>query len=223
MAAHIVRILDTLMLTPDVKRFELEKPDGYSFNPGQATDVSINQPGWEQQLRPFTFTCLPDDHFLEFTIKTYPSHKGVTAQLLQLQRGDELIVHDVFGDIAYKGEGVFIAGGAGVTPFIAIFRHLHKTGQLGNNMLIFANNTRADIIHEEEFSQHLGKAFVNILAKENINGYYQGFITTDFLKTVVPDFSKRFYVCGPPPMMDAVLPQLKNLGVAESSIIVEGF
>jgi predicted ferric reductase len=38
--------------------------------------------------------------------------------------------------IEYKGEGVFIAGGAGVTPFIAIFRKLRADDQIANNKLI---------------------------------------------------------------------------------------
>jgi len=43
---------------------------------------------------------------------------------LKLVKEDELILHDVFGAISYMGEGVFIAGGAGITPFISIFRYL---------------------------------------------------------------------------------------------------
>jgi ferredoxin-NADP reductase len=80
------------------------------------------------------------DH-LEFTIKIYSDHDGVTNQLGQLKVGDELLLHDVWGAIQYKGEGTFIAGGAGVTPFIAIFRQLQKDKKLGNNKLIFSNRT----------------------------------------------------------------------------------
>jgi predicted ferric reductase len=64
--------------------------------------------------RPFTFTSLNDD-YLEFIIKIYDSNDGVTRELGELKQGDELLIHDVWGAIEYKGEGVFIAGGAGVT------------------------------------------------------------------------------------------------------------
>lgn len=53
---------------------------------------------------------------------------GVTNELLSLKAGDNLIVNDIFGAIHYKGEGTFIAGGAGVTPFISIFRDLKANG-----------------------------------------------------------------------------------------------
>ena len=182
MEQHLVTIRSIGKITHDVLKIVTEKPDGYTFTPGQATELSINSDGWMDERRPFTFTCLPGDPYLEFTIKTYPSHNGVTKQLLSLKENDELFLHDVFGAISYRGEGVFIAGGAGVTPFIAIFRHLHSQNKIGNNKLIFANKTKADIILEEEFKRSLGANFINILSEENIEGYAHGQITADFLK-----------------------------------------
>ena len=72
----IVKIIAIESVTHNVKSFRLEKPEGYSFVPGQATDVCINKEGWKDEKRPFTFTALADEPFLEFTIKRYPDHKG---------------------------------------------------------------------------------------------------------------------------------------------------
>jgi ferredoxin-NADP reductase len=220
---NIVRIKSIQHVTHDTLQIITEKPIGYTFNPGQAADISINQEGWKDKKNPFTFTSLPDDNHLEFTIKTYPSHKGVTNQLLQLKQGDQIILHDVFGDITYKGEGVFIAGGAGVTPFISIFRYLQSKNMTGNNKLIFANKTKADIIHEEEFKKILGENFINIISGEKIEGYAQGYITEDFLKKNISENDQHFYLCGPPPMMDIVEKQLHALHIDDKSIIKEGF
>jgi ferredoxin-NADP reductase len=194
---HIVKIESIEHLTHDVLKIVTEKPSMYSFTPGQATEILINKVSWRNELRPFTFTCLPDNDYLEFTIKTYPSHQGVTNQLLQLRTGEELILHDVFGAIQYKGEGVFIAGGAGVTPFISIFRYLKSTNELGKNKLIFANKTKADIILEREFKKLLGNNFINILSEDKADGYAYGYVTEEFLKTSISDLSKKIYLCGP--------------------------
>lgn len=223
MEKHTVKIKSIDKVTHDVLQIKAEKPGGFKFDPGQATEVAINKTGWENERRPFTFTCLPSDNFLEFTIKTYPEHKGVTNELLQLKTGNELILHDVFGTITYQGEGIFIAGGAGVTPFISIFRHLNSKNQIGNNKLIFANKTKTDIILEEEFNKMLHKNFLNILSEEKTEGYAYGYVTEEFLKANIQDRNKKFYVCGPPPMMDATLKQLSKLKVAEASIITEAF
>jgi ferredoxin-NADP reductase len=223
MTQHIVKINSIKHITHDVLRIVTEKPQKHTFTPGQATEISINKSGWKDEKRPFTFTCLPDSDYLEFTIKTYPLHKGVTNELLQLKKNDMLILHDVFGAIAYKNEGVFIAGGAGVTPFISIFRYLKSVKHTGSNKLIFANKTKSDIILEKEFNSLLGDNFINILSDEKADGYAYGQITEAFIKTHINDTTKNVYICGPPPMMDAIEKQLNNLKIDKKLIIKEEF
>jgi predicted ferric reductase len=115
---HTVKVLALEWVTHDVRRVVVEKPKDYDFTPGQATEVSINKEGWEDEARPFTFTSQQNDPCLEFTIKVYKDHDGVTEQIGKLERGDELIIRDVWGAIEYKGPGYFIAGGAGVISVI---------------------------------------------------------------------------------------------------------
>lgn len=223
MKQPIVKIKSIKHLTHDVLQIVTEKPQQYNFTPGQATEVAINKKNWLNEKRPFTFTSLPNNDYLEFTIKTYPTHNGVTNELLQLRKDEELILHEVFGSIGYKGEGIFIAGGAGVTPFISIFRYLQINNEIGNNKLIFANKTKEDIILAQEFENLLGNNFINILSHEKVNGYANGQISEDFLKPHVKSSVKNVYVCGPPPMMEAIEKQLKNLDVDEKDIIKEEF
>ena len=223
MQQHIVKIKSIDYVTHDVLKIVTEKPNHFDFIPGQATHVSINKTSWKNEIRPFTFTCLPENDYLEFTIKTYPLKKGVTNELLHLKLDDELILHDVFGEIAYSGEGIFIAGGAGVTPFISIFRHLQSKNIIGNNKLIFANKTKADIILEEEFKKLLGDNFINILSDEKVEGYANGQITEDFIKTNITGTDNMFYVCGTPPMMKSIQEELFNLHINQKSIIKEAF
>lgn len=221
MVETIVKVKSIENVTHDVLKIVAEKPENFSFKPGQATEIAINKNGWKKEKRPFTFTCLPNADYLEFTIKTYPLHKSVTNQLLQLRENDELILHEVFGAIEYKGEGVFIAGGAGITPFISIFRYLQSINKTGANKLIYANKTKADIILEAEFKKLLGSNFINILSDEKAEGYANGLITEDFIKQNSNGLDKLFYVCGPPPMLEAIEKQLFNLHVNEESIIKE--
>jgi len=220
---HTVKILSKEKITPDVIRIVTEKPTDILYNAGQAVDVSINKQGWEKELRAFTFTSLVEDDHLEFTIKTYPSHKGVTEQLLLLSPGDELLIHDVFGDIAYKGEGIFIAGGAGVTPFIAILKQLEKQNKIGHNKLLFANKTKADIIHAEKLNKLLSKNFINVLSNDESIGYEHGYISAEMIKKYSDEHTKYYYLCGPEPMMEAIEKHLASLGVEESFIVKEKF
>lgn len=218
-----VKILFVKKVTHDVVHIKTEKPQGFSYLPGQAVDVAINKPNWETVLRPFTFTSLQSDEYLEFFIKTYPNHNGVTEQIGKLKREDVLLIGDIFGDIQYKGEGIFIAGGAGITPFIAIFKQLEKENELGNNKLIFANKTEEDIIEHIYFNNLLGKNFTNVLSEVKKDGFEWGHITKNLIEAQIQTNSPYFYLCGPPPMMNAVLKQLKELGIDSAHIIKEQF
>lgn len=221
--AHKVKIKSIEHLTHDVLKIVTEKPEGFTYTPGQATDITINQEGWDKEYRTFTFTSLPDDDFIEFNIKTYPSHNGVTNHLLTLKAGDELNIFDVYGDIQYKGEGVFLAGGAGITPFIAILKELEKEGKVGNNKLIFANKTQADIIRRDLFENLLGDNFINVLSDEEVEGFEHGFVTEEIIKKYSDVNTQYYYLCGPPPMMDAVQKQLGSLGIGADRIVKEAF
>ena len=221
MELHIVKIETITQVTHDVRSFRLEKPAGYTFVPGQATEVAINKAGWMEERRPFTFTSLNHEPTLEFTIKRYADHNSVTNQLHQLVTGDELILHDVWGAIEYKGPGYFIAGGAGITPFIAILRQLHRDNQLAGNTLFFSNKTAADVIYEEELTSMMGKNARYILSREQKAGYENGIINADYLRAQVTDFSKHFYVCGPDKMIADINATLEKLGASPDLVVFE--
>lgn len=216
MEKHLVKVLETGFVTHNVKRFKVERPAEYTFVSGQATDVSINKPGFEEELRPFTFTSLNDekDH-LEFTIKIYKGHNGVTEKLGDLKAGDELFIHEVFGAIAYNKPGLFIAGGAGVTPFISILRQLHKDGKLEGNTLLFANHTPADIILKDEFEAMLGSNFINVIKVP-----YGQSIGIEILKQHVGKYA-NYYICGPDQFTADMIDHLKVLDVNENQLVFE--
>ncbi len=221
MESYIVKVENVERVTHDTIRIATEKPAGYSYIPGQATEIAINKEYWNNEKRPFTFTSLPSDDHLEFIIKTYPSHEGVTNQLLKLIAGDELIIHDSWGALTYKGPGLFIAGGAGVTPFVSIFRELASKNILKGNRLIFANKRKEDIILESELRSYLGAEMISILSCESITGNLYGLISQKLLEEYLPQYKENLYVCGPPPMMDNVMESLIKLGISDRSVTVE--
>lgn len=218
---HIVKIESVHPVTHNVRRFRLDKPQGYKFHPGQATEVSINKEGWKEERRPFTFTSLNEWPFLEFTIKIYSDHRGVTNELGSLQSGDELIIRDVWGAIAYKEEGYFIAGGAGITPFIAILRQLKKDKKVGSNQLYFSNKTENDIILHDELDDILGKNAHYIVTESKDPKYQNGYINKAFLQKEIKDFKKPFYVCGPDKMVADISNILTELGATPDAVIFE--
>jgi propane monooxygenase reductase component len=219
--AHTVKILKVEPVTHDVRRFTVEKPADFRFEPGQATLVSINQPEWQKEKRPFTFTSLNEWPNLEFTIKVYSDHDGVTNQLGKLDAGDELVIRKPWGTIQYKGPGWFIAGGAGVTPFIAILRQLEKDRRLAGNTLLFSNKTNRDIILRDEFEAMEDLSCVFTVTDEPDPSLESRRIDRRFLEEKITDLKKHFYICGPEQMVEDIKGHLDALGAQADAVVFE--
>lgn len=211
----------TGFVTHDVKRLVVSRPEELDYRPGQGVEVAIDRPGWREEGRPFTPTSLTDDRALEFTIKAYPEHEGVTRELHALSAGDELLLSDPFGTITYQGPGAFIAGGAGVTPFLAILRRLARAGETAGHSLLFSNKTPADVLCEKELRHHLGERCLLTCTRESAPGYLEGRIDREFLEEHLDGFDQRLYVCGPPAFVDDVKGALTELGASPDSLVFE--
>jgi ferredoxin-NADP reductase len=220
MSSQIVKVLHAEFITTDVRRFLIEKPASYHFLPGQATDLAINSPGLENELRPFTFTSLNESSYLEFIIKIYDRHDGITKRLATIGAGDELIIYEAFGTISYKGPGLFLAGGAGITPFIAIFRQLKLTGSPDENILLFANRAETDIILPEELRELLGENYVDVIERPIAKEASGRLIDLGLLRNYA-DEKKYYYICGPEAFTKAMVEMLHSLGAKSNRIVLE--
>jgi ferredoxin-NADP reductase len=218
---YTVNLLMSQFVTHDVKRFIVSKPAGFAVAPGQGVELAINRPGLSGEGRPFTPTGLAADQVLEFTIKGYADHAGVTQALHQLEPGAELLMSEPFGTISYQGPGVFIAGGAGITPFLAILRTLAGRGELDRQSLIFSNKTPRDVICEKELRHLLGDRCMLLCTGAAAPGYEHRRVDRAFLEERISDFGQCFYVCGPPAFMDAVNAALTDLGAHAERLVFE--
>lgn len=135
-----------------------------------------------------------------------------------------MVLKDVWGAIDDEGDGVFIAGGAGVTPFIAILREkLEKTGSLEGNTLIFSNKAERDILLRDAFDKMPGLRVRYIVTDEPDSPLYRERIDEALLKEYVEPSRDTCYVCGPPAMLDDISRHLKRIGVPEQRIVMEQF
>ncbi|MFP4252277.1 MAG: FAD-binding oxidoreductase [Guyparkeria sp.] len=200
-------------VTHDVQRYILSKPDGYTFTPGQALELAIDEPEWRDQGRPFTLTNRVDDRVLELMIKSYDDHGGMTHRLATSSPGQKLRITEPFDSFNYEGPGWFIAGGAGITPFLAIIRDLADRGQLKGQKLIYSNKTHNDIIQQRELEAAFGENAHFVCTRENSPlCTHSGHVDDAFLREHVRDLSEAFYVCGPPAFTDQVKKTLADLG-----------
>lgn len=216
--SHKVEILQKEWLTHNVMRLKLERPKGFDYKAGMAIEATLDETGFDDKWSPFTMTSLPTQDELEFTIKVYAEHEGLTLALSKLNEGESFLITDSFDTFKNKGPAVFIAGGTGVTPFIALLRQLEVDDEIDGSQLFFANKKEKDIFMADEFTQVLGKNFVNVLSEEDNKPYLHGIIDKDFLKKHIDNFDQPFYLCGPPGFADDIGGYLKELGAGEDLV-----
>ena len=208
-------------VTHDTHHYVFDRPEGLQFEPGQAAELALDREGWRDEGRPFTFTSLPSGDDIAFVIKSYPSHDGVTEQMADLQPGAQMTLDGPFGAITDQGPGVFLAAGAGVTPFIAILRKRAAAKDLSGCRLIFSNKTPRDIILRGEFEAMDGLETTFVLTDEGTEDIPVRRVDADFLKSEIEDTGQMFYLCGPQEFVDDVRDGLKAMGVDGERIVTE--
>ncbi|TMV92995.1 flavodoxin reductase [Thioclava sp. BHET1] len=213
-------------VTHDTYHLSFPRPEGFRYTPGQAVDVTLLREGWRDEARPFTFVNSHEASTLDFIIKSYPDHDGVTRQIATLEPGEQIQISEPWGAIHDAGPGTFIAGGAGITPFIAILRaRLEREGTLEGTTLIFSNKRAEDIILREEFEAMEGLKTVFLVSDQDApgEGVHAGRLDHGFLRQYATAEAAPFYICGPDEMVDDVEKELVSFGISDAQIIREEF
>lgn len=220
--AHSALLLMTGFVTYDTKRFVVTKPEGFTFEPGQGVELTMDRAEWHGKGHPFTPTSRKEDQVLELTIKRYPERHGFTETLHRLAPGERVTLSDAFGTIRYQGPGVFIAAGAGITPFLAILRRLAADETLEGHRLLFSNKTRKDLICGLELRHYLDDACIFTFTREREPAQqHREHIDAAFLEGHIGSPDQYFYVCGPDPFVESVNDSLTKLGVSQERLVYE--
>jgi propane monooxygenase reductase component len=219
-------------LTHDIYRLALGDVD-LPFKPGQYVDITI--PG-SDEVRSFSMANVPSDPpgRLEFMIKAYPD--GRFSSLLtdgQIKEGQELEVTGPYGVFTLRKNSdrplLFIGGGAGMAPILALLRSLAEQGSERAGVYYYGARRPQDLFHLEELAE-LERRLPNfrfVPALSDCDGEEwdgeQGLIT-DVVSRCEPELDQAdAYLCGPPPMVDAAIALLDAKGVPESRVYYDKF
>ncbi|MGW0814548.1 FAD-binding oxidoreductase [Streptomyces viridiviolaceus] len=220
-------------LTHDISLLRLALPaqHAFRFHPGQYVDITI--PGTDEH-RSFSMANISAaEGVLEFIIRRYPG--GRFSGLLEdgLAVGDPLQVTGPYGTFTLRVSSdrrlVFVGGGAGMAPILALLRQMAESGNRRQAVYYYGARTEADLFHLEELA-HLteqldGFRFVPCLSESRpANWTGESGLVTDVLGRNEQNLADcDVYLCGPPPMIDAALPLLEDMGVPEEQIFFDKF
>jgi propane monooxygenase reductase component len=230
----VAEVVSKDAVTHDMRHLILRmiEPDEIKFFPGQYMDITI--PGTDA-ARSFSManTSSRETGLLEFVIKVYPD--GLFSKFLAetLAEGDRLDLTGPFGVFTLReGENdlVFVGGGAGMAPILSLLRTLAERGIQRKATFFYGARTKQDLCFEAELRGLEKKLpdfrYIPALSEPTPGeewGGETGFVT-DVVKRHASDLTgAHAYVCGPPPMVEAAMPLLAQLGVEEKRIYYDKF
>src|SRR6202044_4003855 len=229
----VAEVVSKDAVTHDMRHLVLRliEPGEVKFFPGQYMDISV--PGTEE-VRSFSMANTSSrDGLLEFVIKVYPD--GLFSQFLdkELRVGDRLELTGPFGVFPLRdsdAELVFVGGGAGMAPILSLLRSMAERGIQRKATFFYGARAKRDLCFEAELHQ-LEENLPNFreipaLSEADVDDQWDG--ETGFVTDVVKRHSADLtgphaYVGAPPPMVEAALPLLAQLGVEEERIYYDKF
>lgn len=217
--------------TPTIHAIRLQKPDGFTFSPGQYSLVEIPV-GAGREDHTFSLACSPTRNYLEFA--TRMSESSYKQAFAQLKAGDAVTLMGPSGHFVLDESlphSALLSGGIGITPFRSMLEYAcdkHLPNQL---TLFYGNRSAADIPFRNELdSLHSLNSNISIFqsvseASPEWKGRV-GRIDGAFVEEHVGKLDSamvRFFICGPPAMVSGLQQVLTGANVPADRIAMENF
>ena len=222
-------------LTHDIRLLRLELDEPLRFWAGQYVDITIPGAGI---TRSFSMANPPSGgRQIEFIVKKYA--QGAFSALLdgEIGAGTPLVVKGPYGTCFRReersGPMVLVGGGSGMSPLWSILHDHIASGEQRPVRFFYGARTRSDLFYLDEFAALAARlsdfVFIPALSHAVPEDDWQG--ETGFIHDVVERRLKAeglsgemdAYSCGPPPMIDAVLPVLQRAGIKPANIYLDKF
>ncbi|AEJ41335.1 aromatic/alkene monooxygenase subunit gamma [Sulfobacillus acidophilus TPY] len=222
-------------LTHDIRRLcvHLAEEPGLKFFAGQYVDLSLTQYGITRSYSMASTPSSPRE--LEFIIKVYPD--GAFSSLLDtaLKPGDPVRVTGPYGICCRRtndGPLVLVGGGSGMAPLLSILRDLVEHQEDRPVRFFYGGRTANDLFYVDEI-QELGRRLTDFEWIPGLSHLHEphnwtgepGFIHEVVQRRLDPVWATNAdaHVCGPPPLIDAVIPVLRMKGVDVERIYFDKF
>ena len=235
MALTTTRLHASHEVARGTRAFEIDKPAGFAFKPGQAFEIILPGPGEGEDTRhAFSIVSAPHEPRLMFATRmrdsVYKRHLGA------LQPGARIDVDGPFGSLTLHKKperaGVLIAGGIGITPFMSMLRHAAHVRSTQPLALLYSNRRPEDTAFLAELQQlaqahpqlHLHATMTDMAQSQQPWSGATQMIDVAFVQNATRALpSPIYYVSGPPGLVEAMRNTLEAAGVDEDDVRSEEF
>ena len=224
---HQGTLHDVQRLSPSSIAFSVAGLADLAFLPGQYVNVRV--PGTDL-TRSYSFSSTPGVSLVSFLVRDIP--QGAMSGFLRERAtpGDAIEVTGPSGGFYLRDVRrplLFLAGGTGLAPFLSMLGRLAQTGCTQPVHLVYGVTNDADLVAvdalEAAASMLAGFSFACCVASPDSAHPLKGYVTQHIAPEHLHGGDVDIYLCGPPPMVDAVRGWLAEQGVKPAQFYHEKF
>ncbi|NOZ19806.1 MAG: 2Fe-2S iron-sulfur cluster binding domain-containing protein [Planctomycetes bacterium] len=230
-------VLSTRDVTPDIKelRFGLIEPKEIEFRPGQYIQIKAPDPDGGFVFRAYSIASATyDKNIVELNVRIVPGGIGSTY-LHNLKVGDKVTFTGPFGEFELNEdencEIICVGGGCGMAPMRAIIRSIYEKNPNRKCWLFFGCRGSDDIFYLDDY-QEMEKKYPGFHVVYGLSDMKEGDVwdgEKGFIHLSVDKYlddeekPRQAFLCGPPPMIAAVMDVLEDKGLDEEDIFYDKF
>ena len=198
-----------------------------AFLPGQYVNLKV--PG-SNQTRAYSFSSLPRNGEVSFLIRNVPG--GLMSSFLTslAKQGDAMSLAGPLGSFylrEIKRPLLLLAGGTGLAPFTAMLEKIAEEGSAHPLHLIYGVTHDADLVEMDKLEAFAARipnfTFTACVANADSPYPHKGYVTQHIEPKHLNDGEVDIYLCGPPPMVEAVSHFIRERGIQPANFYYEKF
>ena len=206
---------------------KITSDEDIAFLPGQYVNITV--PG-TTETRAYSFSSRPGSRELSFLIRNVPGGLMSSWLVGQAKTGDKVTLAGPMGIFYLRPVGrplLMLAGGTGLAPFLSMLEHLKASGSSQPVHLIYGVTNDEDLVAVEALEAYAADiesfTFKTVVADAQSGHPRTGYVTNHMEDAPINDGDVDVYLCGPPPMVDAVLGFFRQEGIEPASFHYERF
>ncbi|WP_327439261.1 benzoate 1,2-dioxygenase electron transfer component BenC [Pseudomonas donghuensis] len=198
-----------------------------AFLPGQYVNLGV--PGSEQ-TRAYSFSSLQKDGEVSFLIRNVPG--GLMSSFLTglAKAGDSMTLAGPLGSFylrEIRRPLLLLAGGTGLAPFTAMLEKIAEEGSEHPLHLIYGVTNDFDLVELDRLQAFAARianfSFSACVASPESQHPLKGYVTQHIEPRHLNEGDVDVYLCGPPPMVEAVSQYIREQGITPANFYYEKF
>ncbi|MGC4011807.1 MAG: benzoate 1,2-dioxygenase electron transfer component BenC [Pseudomonas sp.] len=198
-----------------------------AFLPGQYVNLQV--PGSEQS-RAYSFSSLQKDGEVSFLIRNVPG--GLMSSFLTglAKAGDAMTLAGPLGSFylrEIKRPLLLLAGGTGLAPFTAMLEQIAERGSEYPLHLVYGVTHDFDLVEMDRLEAFAARipnfTWSACVASPESSYPHKGYVTQHIEPAHLNDGEVDLYLCGPPPMVEAVSAYIREQGITPANFYYEKF